>query len=153
VSTRENAVPFVSTRQNAVPSVSTRQSVVMTQQETVITRSSKTNGVSNSQPDYSNMTDKEELYARLAADSLHQSEYNVDDDVYTTEPVDLVTSGDIAKLHAHINPTDVELLYSRLPDDVLPDMDNQEPLTSDQQTLHARLIGAELERQGYEDEE
>jgi len=130
------------------PSVTTRQNIVVTQQETIVTRTNQFNGVSNPEPDFSNITEKE-LYARLAADSSHQSEYIVDDDEYTTEPVDLGTNGDIAQLHAQLNPTDVELLYSRLPDNVLADVDNHQPLNNDQQTLHARLIGAELERQGY----
>jgi len=131
------------------PSVTTRQSVVMTQQETVITRTNNSNVISKPQPDYSNMTDREELYARLANGNSHQSTYNVDNNVFTTEPVDLVTSGDIAQLHSHLQPTDVELLYSRLPTDIISDIDNQEYLTEDQQNLHARIIGAELERQGY----
>lgn len=54
---------------------------------------------------------------------------------------------DIDKLHAKIHPTDVELLYSRLPSDVLPSVDNDEPLSEDQQLLHARLIANELERE------
>jgi hypothetical protein len=108
-----------------------------------------------SQPNYSNMTDEEELHARLANNDPRQSKYNVvddddDDDSLTTEPVDLVASGDIELLHNRINATDIELLYSRIPSDILPGGDNGEPLTADQQTLHARLIGAELERQGYD---
>jgi len=95
------------------------------------------------------MSDKEELYARLANGDFHQSTYNTDSNIFTTEPVDLVTSGDIAQLHAKLQPTDVERLYSRLPSDIIPDVDNQEELTPDQQKLHARIIGAELERQGY----
>ncbi len=134
------------------PSVTTRQNVVVTQQETVVTRTNKFNGVSNPEPDFSNITEKE-LYARLAADSSHQSEYNGDDYAYTSGPVDLGTNGDIAQLHSQLNPTDVELLYSRLGDNGLADVDNLEPLNNDQQTLHARLIGAELERQGYKDGE
>jgi len=137
------------------PSVTTRQNVIITKQETVISRNNDSNIVSQSlsQPDYSNLTDREELYARLA---------NGDNDTYTTESVDRVTngdidefnahfnpSGDIDELHAHLNPTDVELLYARLPSGTLPVTDNQEPLTEDQQQLHARIIGAELERQGY----
>jgi len=59
----------------------------------------------------------------------------------------------LIKLHAQLNPTDVELLYSRLPVDVIPTIDNQGPLTKDQQLLHAKIIGAELERQGYVEDE
>ena len=81
------------------------------------------------------MTDAEELYARLAAGDLRQSMYHVDNDSLTTEPVDLVSSGDIARLHAQLKPTDVEHLYSRLPVDVIPDVENQEPLSADQQEL------------------
>jgi len=133
------------------PSVKTRQSVVVTKQETVVTRNNDFHAVSQSQPrpDYSSLTDKEELYARLANNDLRQSTYNVDNDEFTTEPVDLVASGDIAQLHAQVHPSDVELLYARLPADILPVVDNDEPLNADQQQLHARIIGAELERQGY----
>jgi len=91
----------------------------------------------------SNMNDKEELYARLAAAT---EAHHVDNDGYTREPVDHVSRGDISQLHAQTKPSDIELLYSGLPDDILPDGDNQEPLTEDQQQLHARIIGAELER-------
>jgi hypothetical protein len=75
--------------------------------------------------------------------------YNVDDDEFTTESVDHTANGDIAQLHSQLNPTDVELLYSRLPADILPVGDNEEPLTEDQQELYAKIIGADLERQGY----
>jgi len=95
------------------------------------------------------MSDTQELYARLASGDYHQSTYDTDNNVYTTEPVDLVANGDIAQLHRHVQPTDVELLYSRLPTDIIPNVDNQEVLTADQRSLHARIIGAELERQGY----
>jgi hypothetical protein len=128
--------------------VTIRQNAVVTKQDTVVTRTSGSNVVSQPQADYSNMTDREELYARLASGNHHQSSY-VDTDLLMTEPVDLVASGDIAQLHAQIKPTDVELLYSRLPVDIIPNVDNEEPLTEDQQMLHARIIGAELERQGY----
>jgi len=126
------------------PALKTRQNVVGTKQETFLTR---TNNVS--QPDYSNSTDREELYAHLANGDLRQSMYHVDNDELTTEPVDLVASGDIAQLHALINPSDIELLYSRLPRNVLPDDDNQEPLNEDQQQLHARIFGADVDHQGY----
>ncbi|CAF0848268.1 unnamed protein product [Adineta steineri] len=147
---------YVAKRQSfkAEPSITTRQSVVVTQQETVVTRSSHVNVDRHSQPDYSHLTDKEELYARLATGASRPSAYNVDDNTYVTETMDLAdSSNDIAQLHAHIKPTDVELLYSRLPSDILSDVDTQEVLTQDQQTLHARLIGADLERQGYQDGE
>jgi len=139
------------------PPVTTRQSVVVTKQETVVTRTSNSNQYSQSQPqpDYSNLTDKEELYARLANSDLTQSTYNVETDLYTTETVDVDGNGDIAQLHSRLNPTDVELLYARLPSDTLPVVDNDEPLNHDQQQLHAKVIAAELERQGYpvDDEE
>jgi len=133
------------------PSVTTRQSVVVNKQETVISRTNDSNAVfqSSSPPVYSNLTDKEELYARLANGDIGQSEYNDDNDTYTTETGDIVENGDIAQLRAQINPSDVELLYARLPNDVLPATDNQEPLNEDQQQLHARIIGNELEHQGY----
>ena len=130
------------------PSIATRQSVFIAQQETTVTRTSQVNGFAATQPDYSNLSDKEELYARLAA----ANEYIVED-AYTTEPIDLVANGDIAQLHNQLKPTDVELLYARLPTDVVPMSENQEPLTADQQTLHARIIAAELEQQGYRDEQ
>jgi hypothetical protein len=57
------------------------------------------------------------------------------------------SGNDIDKLHAQLNPTDVELLYSRLPVDVISTVDYQESLTEDQQLLHAKLIDGELERQ------
>lgn len=130
--------------------VTTRQSVVVTKQETVVTRTSDSNHVSQQfQPDYTNLTDTEELYARLANADYRQSTYDVDNNTYTTEPIDLVASGDIAQLHAQLNPTDLELLHSRLPSSILPVEDNQGPLNPDQQQLHARIIGAELENQGY----
>jgi len=116
------------------PSVKTRQSVVVTKQETVVTRTSDSNH--GPHPDYSN--DKDELYVRLANNDLHQ----FDNGEFITEPVDLVASGDIAQLHAQLKPRDVELLYSRLPADALPVVDNQEPLNDDQQQLRARIFGA-----------
>ncbi|CAF0781690.1 unnamed protein product [Adineta ricciae] len=142
--------PLMTTRQSIKtdPSIATRQSVFVAQQETTVTRTSQVNGFAATQPDYSNMSDKDELYARLAA----ANEYIVED-AYTTEPIDLVANGDIAQLHKQLKPTDVELLYTRLPTDVVPMSENQEPLTADQQTLHARIIAAELEQQGYRDEQ
>jgi len=104
------------------PSVKTRQNVVVNKQETVVTRTNDSNHVSH--PDYSNE------YDRLA-----------DNDEYTTEPVDLVASGDIAQLRSQIKARDVELLYSRVPADVLPVVDNQEPLNEDQQHLRGRVFG------------
>jgi hypothetical protein len=128
------------------PSIKTRQSVVVTKQETVVTRNNGSNYVSKPQPD---LTDTQELYARLANNDYRPSMYNVDDDEFTTESVDHTANGDIAQLHSQLNPTDVELLYSRLPADILPVGDNEEPLTEDQQELYAKIIGADLERQGY----
>jgi hypothetical protein len=115
---------FVS-RQTLKPGalVTTRQSVVVTKQDTVITR----NDITKSPNDI-----------RFNAENIHQS----------TSP-----GNDIDKLHAKLNPTDVELLYSRLPGDIVPTRDNQEPLTQDQQLLHAKIIGAELERQNYVEDE
>jgi hypothetical protein len=128
------------------PSIKTRQSVVVTKQETVVTRNNGSNYVSKPQPD---LTDTQELYARLANNDYRPSMYNVDDDEFTTESVDHTANGDIAQLHSQLNPTDVELLYSRLPTDILPVVDNEEPLNEDQQELYAKIIGADLERQGY----
>ena len=95
------------------------------------------------------MNDKQELYARLANYDCSDSTYNVDDDTDMIEPVDIDANGDIADLHARVKPKDIELLYARLPSDVLPVYDNQEPLTADQQQLHARIIASGLEQQGY----
>lgn len=89
--------------------VTGHQSVVITKQETVITRSG----------------------CNTDSSILHQSP----------------PGNDIDKLHAKIHPTDVELLYSRLPADVLPNVDYDQPLSDDQQLLHARLIASELERE------
>ncbi len=106
--------------------VTTRQSIVVTKQDTSITR----NGITK--PQY----DKEELYPRLPVDHI--------------EPV---SDNDINKLHAQIQPTDIERLYARLPADVIPTTDNQEPLTEDQEILHAKLTVAELKREGYADDD
>jgi hypothetical protein len=102
-------------------SIKTRQGGVFTNQET------RTNGANT---DYSNFNDTEELYARLANNDLRQSVYN---DEYTSEPVDFVENGDIGQLHAQLKPTDIELLYSRLPSDIIPDTDEQVQLNEDQQ--------------------
>ena len=142
------------------PAVAMRQSVVVTKQETVISRPTVTQVVVKPRPNYSNMTDAEELIARLANGDLPQStqraEYNYEHEHSLTDSMDYTSKGDIAQLHQQVHPTDVELLYSRLPTDVIPTTDEHEPLTVDQQMLHARLIGADLDRQGYtvdEDEE
>ena len=139
------------------PAVATRQSVVVTKQETVISRPTYVEVVVKSRPDYSNMTDSEELIARLTNGDLPQStrraEYDYENEHSMTDSVGYASKGDIAQLHQQVHPTDVELLYSRLPGDVIPTTDEQEPLTVDQQMLHARLIGADLERQGYEVDE
>lgn len=95
------------------------------------------------------MTDSEELLARLAGNNIRPSNGAVDED-YLDEVEG--TSADIALLHNRLQPSDVELLYSRLPNDiVVGNVENDQPLTADQQILHARVIGAELERQGYVD--
>ncbi|CAF1162285.1 unnamed protein product [Rotaria sordida] len=126
-----------------------RKKVVINQRETVVNRTNDYNHIPKSQPDYSNMTDTEELHARLAANDLPQSYYNMDNRMFTTESVDDVPNNDITQLHDNLKPTDVELLYSRLPTDMLPNIDGQEPLNEDQQQLHARIIGAALADQGY----
>jgi len=122
-------------RPNVKPNqpVTVRQNVVTAKQVVVINRTNDLNFVSQQQTSND--------YTRLA---------NVDNDEYTTtETVDLVANGDVAELRAKVNPSDIELLYARIPDGILPEDDNQEPLNEDQQQLHARIIGAELERQGY----
>jgi len=102
--------------------LSTRQSVVVTKQDTVITR----NGFIQSQ-------------------------------IPTSLPVDYISTSppgnDIEKLHAQLQPTDVELLYTRLPADVLSTGDSQDVFTEDQQLLHASLIAAELAREDYLEDE
>ena len=125
--------------------------LLLLNKETVITRTSDNQSIPQPESDYSNLTDTEELYARLANAELRRSAYNVDNDEYITESVNRVPNSDIADLHANVNPTDVELLYSRLPTDILPDTDESETLNPDQQQLHARIIGTELEHQGYQD--
>jgi hypothetical protein len=139
---------YVPNRESSKPEpfVTTRQSVVVTKQETVVTRNSD----SKPRPEFSHTNDTEELHARSATGDLRQSTFNVDNDSLITEPVDIVSSNDIAQLHAQFRPTDIERLYSQLHKDILPNTDNQEPLTKDQQELHARIISAELERQGYD---
>jgi hypothetical protein len=119
---------FIKKRQTLKPGafVTTRQSVVVTKQDTTVTR----NGITKSQ------VNKEELYPRLPVDNIERTYDN-----------------DIDKLHAQVHPTDVELLYSRLPSDIISTTDNQEPLTEDQQILRAKLMVAELEREEYVEEE
>ncbi|CAF3746835.1 unnamed protein product [Adineta steineri] len=118
---------FVS-RQTLKPGalVTTRQSVVVTQQETSVT----CNGVTKS--DFN----KEGLYPRLPVNHI--------------EPV---LGNDIDKLHNKLHPTDTELLYSRLPADVISMTNNLEPLTEDQRMLHAQIIAADLEKEVYAQEE
>ncbi|CAF1250499.1 unnamed protein product [Adineta steineri] len=118
---------FVS-RQTLKPGalVTTRQSVVVTKQETSVT----CNGVTKS--DFN----KEELYPRLPVNHI--------------EPV---LGNDIDKLHNKLHPTDTELLYSRLPADVISMTNNFEPLTEDQRMLHAQIIAADLEKEVYAQEE
>jgi hypothetical protein len=71
-----------------------------------------------------------QLHARLANNDLRQSVHN---DEYITEPTDLVENGDIGQLHAQLKPTDIELLYARLPTDIIPDTNEHEQLNEDQQ--------------------
>jgi hypothetical protein len=115
-SRQKQAQQFVS-RQTLKPNafVTTRQGIVVTQEDTVVSR----NGVNE-------CSNKEQIYG----------DHN-----------------DIEKLHDQLNPTDVELLYSRLNFDLTSNVNSTEPLTADQQMLHARIIGAELERQGYVEED
>lgn len=74
--------------------VTTHQSVVITKQDTVV--------------------------SRPIIDDLHQSP----------------PGNDIEKLHAKVHPTDIELLYTRLPADVLPTVDNEESSTITSSKLH-----------------
>ena len=105
------------------PSIKIRQSVVNNQETTII----RTNGAPQPSTDYSNLTDAEQLYARLANNDLGSSVYNVDDnDEFTPE------SDDIAQLHAKLNPTDIENLYARLPKNTIHDTDDQEGLNEDE---------------------
>ncbi|CAF3388069.1 unnamed protein product [Rotaria sp. Silwood1] len=142
---------FFFNRQNLKPdqSATARKKVVINQPETGVNRPSNFNNIPDSQPDYSNMTDTEELHARLGSHDLCQSNYNTDNDTWTREPVNRFANNDITQLHSELKPTDVELLYSQLSADILPKVDDQEPLTEDQQELHAKIIGAGLEDQGY----
>ena len=59
---------------------------------------------------------------------------------------------DIKSLYDKVKPSDLELLYSRLPEDIVERLDRGEPLTEEQRILHDKIIGAELERQGYRNE-
>jgi len=72
---------------------------------------------------------KSPIDTRLTADNVHQSP----------------PGNDIDKLHIQLNPTDIELLYSQLPVDIITAIDNHKPLTEDQQLLYTKIIGAKLE--------
>ncbi|UJR10632.1 hypothetical protein I4U23_014829 [Adineta vaga] len=119
---------FVS-RQTLKPGalLTTRQSVIVSKEETSVTR----NGITAS------TCTKEQLYPSLPVDNM--------------EPV---CGTDIEKLHAKLHPTDLELLYTRLPADIIQNLAHLEDMTDDQQTLHEKLRAAELESEDYmEDEE
>ncbi|CAF2788529.1 unnamed protein product [Rotaria sp. Silwood2] len=138
-------------RQNLKPNLSATGSkkVVINQRETSANRARNFNNISKPQPDYSNMADVEELHARLASNDLRESTYDMGNDMSTTEPVYCAPNDELTQLHDGFKPTDVKLLFSGLSPDGLPKIDDQEPLTEDQQQLHARIIGAGLEEQGY----
>ena len=104
--------------------ITTRQSVVVTNDETTYTRSSD----SKISSDDLSLLDQQNLYPRLPTNESNQS-------------------SDVRKLHSQVKPTDVELLYARLPADTLAhDEHGQQPLTDDQRLLHAKVIGAALKR-------
>ena len=69
-----------------------------------------------------------------------------------SSPTEDVVSDDIKTLYDKVKPSDLELLYSRLPADIVERLDRGEPLTEEQRILHAKVIGVELERQGYREE-
>lgn len=56
---------------------------------------------------------------------------------------------DLKRFYDKIQPSDLELLYSRLPADIVERLDRGEPLTEEQRLLHAKIMGAEFERQDY----
>ncbi|CAF0946587.1 unnamed protein product [Adineta ricciae] len=126
-STRSVQQKQFASRQTLKPGalLTTRQSVIVTKEEVSITRNGTTQSIH----------DKDQLYPSLNIDEI--------------EPV---CGTDIDKLHAKLNPTDVELLYSRLPTDIIPAEDNLGSLTDDQRALHAKLLGADLEREEQDDD-
>ena len=81
------------------------------------------------------MANKETLYPRLPTDNVEQS---------STSYIEPACNDDVQKLHNKLNATDIELLYSRLPADVIS---TDGPLTDDQEMLHGKIFGgAEFER-------
>jgi len=129
------------------PSVRTHQNVVYTKPEMGFARTSDGQRIHQSDPDYSHLTDTEELRARIGNGDLDRSDYNVDNDEYFNESASRVPNGDVNELHDRVNATDIELLYSGIPNDILPGTDEQGTLTVDQQQLHARFFGTDIERQ------
>jgi len=115
--------PATKPRQNVIPvrpePVFTRQEVFHTRQETVVSRSSNSHSIPKPPPDYSNLNDTEELYARL-----------VDNDEDTGELIDGIVNNDIAELYAQVKPTDSELLYTQL---AAEDVDEQDNFNQNQQ--------------------
>lgn len=89
--------------------------------QTVVTTSEEMNIVSTSNSDRTN------LYPKIFTDG----------------------NDDLKNLYEKIKPSDLEILYSRLPADIVDSLDRGEPLTEEQRLLHARIITAELERQDY----
>ena len=89
------------------------------------------------------MVTKEETTYTASSDHLSNLEQQ---NLYPRLPGnESVQSNDIRKLHTQVKPTDVELLYARLPADILDhDEHEQQPLTDDQRLLHARVTGAPL---------
>jgi len=56
-----------------------------------------------------------------------------------------VTKSPTDKVHPSSPGNDIELLYSQLPADIITAINNQEPLTEDQQLLYAKITGAKFE--------
>jgi hypothetical protein len=70
------------------------------------------------------MSDAEGLRARSASNDFLKSNDKVEDDEFTMESID------------HVLSSDSELCDAQLSADVLPNLDDQETLTDDQQELH-----------------
>ncbi|CAF1002349.1 unnamed protein product [Rotaria sordida] len=121
--TQQKQQQFVS-RQTLKPGafVTTRQTIRVKKQDVVITHHG------NEKPRLD--TKEEEFNFHSTANNCHQSKPSL---------IESVLNDDIGKLHDQLKPTDIELLYSRLPADIISSMEDQEYLTEDQQMIHAKF--------------
>ncbi|CAF4345705.1 unnamed protein product [Rotaria socialis] len=116
---RLNSKPQSANRQYTKPNLfaTIRKYVAINEQER--------NGIRPDEFSYaSSMSDTEGLRARSTSNDCLKSNDKVEDDEFMMESVDHVLSGDS------------ELYDAQLSADVLPNLDNQETLTDDQQELH-----------------